>query len=124
MLPGLMSLQACETHAESRTCKASPVNDMGVVSYRYAYGSLRQRVQRLTQRHALHAFLQRDGHVFHDETNGLSGGVGDDGHDAHDVGVRQQLQRLELAAQHTAHVLVKPLGCGGFALVLDLEHAA
>jgi hypothetical protein len=33
--------------------------------------------------------------------------------------VRQQLQRLELAPQHASHVLMKPLGCSGLALVLD-----
>ena len=57
--------------------------------------------------------------VLHDKTHGLRGSVDDDSHDAHDVGVRQQLQRLELAPQHASHVLMKPLGCSGLALVLD-----
>ncbi len=63
MLPGLMSLQGCELRAESRMCKASPVNDTGVVSNRYAYGSLGQRVQRLPQRHVLHGLVQGERHV-------------------------------------------------------------
>ena len=141
MLPGLMSLQGCELRAASRTRRASPVNDTGVVSYRYAYCSLGQRVQRLPQRHVLHGLVQGQRHVpaitrehsriwpsrmhsLHYETHGLGSSVGDDGQHAHDVGVRKQLQRLQLTAQHTAHVLMKLFGCSGFALVLYLEHAA
>ena len=141
MLADLMSLQGCELRAASRTRRSSPVNDTGVVSNRYANGSLGQRVQRLPQRHVLHCLVQGQRHIpaitrehsriwpssmhsLHDETHGLSGSVGDDGHHAYDVGVCQQLQRLELPAQHATHVLVKLLDSRVFALILNLEHAA
>jgi hypothetical protein len=131
------SLNHTRVHAQ----RASPVNNTGVMSNSYAYCSLGQRVQRLPQRHVLHGLVQGERHVpaitrehsriwpssmhsLHDETHGLSSSVGEDGHNAHDVGVRQQLQRLQLPPQHAVHVLVKSLDSGIFALVLDLEHTA
>ncbi len=50
--------------------------------------------------------------------------VVDNSQHAHNVGVRQQLQRLQLPPQHAVHVLVELFGSRDFALVLDLENAA
>ena len=77
------------------------------------------------QRHVLHGVAASRGRGrFHDEAHGLTCSVSYDGHNAHDVGVREQLQRLQIPPQHALHVLVKPLYSRVLALVLDLEHAA
>jgi hypothetical protein len=76
------------------------------------------------QRHVLHAVVQGEGKVLHGEARGLTCSVSYDGHNAHDVGVCEQLQRLQIPPQHALYVLVKPLYSRVLALVLDLEHAA
>jgi hypothetical protein len=72
----------------------------------------------------LHGVVQGEGKALHDEARGLTCSVSYDGHKAHYVRVREQLQRLQLPPQHALHVLVQPLYSRVLALVLDLEHAA
>ena len=100
------------------------VDDIPVVHNGDADAHFTQDIRGLTQRHVLHGVVQWKRKVFHYEADGLRRGVGCNRQYTHNVGVRQQLQRLQLPPQHVVHVVVELLQGSGLALVLDLVHAA